>query len=86
MNDTLTLAAPLATQYTVGALLLQVTPALIVITLVDNNGAGRVFNYTGAQASALIAGLNGGNFTTISLQKQILQQLVNDGKLQGTVS
>jgi len=44
------------------------------------------FIYTGATATNLMVTLNKANLSTNSLHKRILQYLVTDGKLTGTVS
>ena len=49
-------------------------------------GEIKQFSYTGGPAQTLMIGLNKANFSTNSFQKRVMQQLVNDGKLAGTVS
>jgi hypothetical protein len=45
------------------------------------------FTYTGEQAAQRLSVLNTANLTTKSLEKRLLEVLVNDGKLPpGTVS
>lgn len=44
------------------------------------------FDYTGSTATNLMVALNKANLSTKSLQRRILEQLVADGKLVGTIS
>lgn len=60
--------------------------ALIQILLKDNNGAQLNFSYNGVTATAMMVLLNKANLTSNSLHKRILNQLVSEGKLLGTVS
>lgn len=67
----------------------------IVIRLRGTNGESRSFTYGGrlaatpearADALAMMVALNTANLSTRSLQRRILERLVADGKLTGTVS
>ena len=51
-----------------------------------STGLPLTFVYTGETATNLMVTLNKANLSTTSLHKRILQYLVNDGKLTGTVS
>jgi len=61
-------------------------PAEIMIHLEGTNGEIKQFRYEGAAATALMITLNKANLSTISLQKRVLQKLVADGLIAGTVS
>lgn len=68
----------------------------IVIGLRGENGELKVFTYGGnnpdntpadrTKARNLMIALNKMNFTTNSLQKRVIQQLVTDGFIAGTVT
>lgn len=78
---------PSVTGYTVERLNITRSPACIDITVADNNGKTTSHTYSGAAATSLLSTLNTGNFSTNSLQKQILNKLKADGFLPaGTVS
>lgn len=50
------------------------------------NGVRREFNYSGDTAVTLMTALNKANLSSNSLHKRILNQLINDGFLAGTIS
>lgn len=65
----------------------------IIITLRGDNGELKTFTYGGpapddnrAKATQLMIALNKMNFSVNSLQKRVIQQLVNDGFIAGTVT
>jgi hypothetical protein len=59
----------------------------IVVGVVGSDGFVQDFTYTGEQAAQRLSVLNTANLTTKSLEKRLLEVLVNDGKLPpGTVS
>jgi hypothetical protein len=66
----------------------------IVICLRGDNGKIKQFTYGGLDANAtektkaanLMIALNKANLSTISLQKRILNQLISDGLISGTVT
>lgn len=70
--------------------------ATILIRLRGTNGEAKSFSYGGdrltatdaerADALALMVALNKANLSTRSLQRRVLERLVTDGKLTGTVS
>lgn len=45
-----------------------------------------IFGYSGVEATNLMILMNKKNFSTTSMQKAILQKLISDGKLVGTIS
>jgi len=50
------------------------------------NGVKFVHHYTGTQATDLMKALNKADLTTNSLQKRVMNRLVTDGLLEGSVS
>lgn len=61
-------------------------PGLIAITLRSNLNEAIYHTYTGTIASTLIRQLNVVNLSTKSLHKRIIERLVSDGILEGTIS
>lgn len=57
-----------------------------LIIVVGKGDVRREFAYNGAQAVTLMTAINKANLTVKSLQRRILEQLVSDGKLVGTIS
>lgn len=45
-----------------------------------------IFGYSDTEALNLMKAMNTKNFSTTSMQKTILQKLITDGKLAGTIS
>ena len=73
--------------YRVTQLYLDWTNQIINISLTCiQTGEVKQFSYTGGAAQTLMIGLNKANLSTNSLQKRIMDKLVSDGKLGGTVS
>jgi hypothetical protein len=61
--------------------------ARISVYLKSSSSSERLaFYYDGAEATALMTQMNKKNFTTTSMQKTILNKLVADGFLAGTIS
>jgi len=52
---------------------------------VTGNSVRRSFLYEGATAATLMASLNTANLSTKSLHRRVLERLVADGKLAGTI-
>jgi len=77
---------PNVANYRVRSLFFDWDGANIIIGLVDNNGATLSFQYTNSQATNMMTVLNKANLSSNSLHKRVLNQLVSDGKLAGTVS
>ncbi len=88
--ETLDLTAPVVkpsnTGYTVDELRLNWGKERILVVLRGSNGEQVHFSYHGAEATTLMQGLNKANLSANSLHKRILDRLVSDGKLVGTVS
>lgn len=80
--------------YQIVLLVLNWEQSLIVIHLRGEHGELKEFRYGGStgtdadrtKARNLIVALNKANLSTTSLQKRILNQLVTDGLLSGTVT
>ncbi len=58
----------------------------VLIRLRGQNDEIKQFTYEGAEAVQMMKTLNTANLTTNSLQKRVLNKLVADGKISGTVS
>ena len=88
--ETLTLTAaivpPSITSYRVSLLQLDWDGAAITIRLRGPNNEQREHIYSGSTATTLMNQLNTLNMSTTSLHKRLLQRLVSDGVLAGTVT
>lgn len=61
--------------------------AYIKVVLAGDNGRGRsIVLATGAAARTLMAALNKADLSANSLQRRVLQKLIDDGHLAGTIS
>jgi hypothetical protein len=79
--------ATATTDYRVTYLLLEwERGGLIVIHLRGTHGERKEVRYTGPEAVAMMRTLNTANLTTKSLHKRILEKLVADGKIAGTIT
>jgi hypothetical protein len=58
----------------------------IFIQVIANTGETRDKSYTGPVGRTLISGLNTANLTTRSLYQRILDRLIADGVIAGTVA
>ena len=65
---------------------LQFSAAHIGIVLLGPLKEVREVHYNGATATSLMAALNKANLSTKSLHKRVLEYLVTDGKLAGTIT
>lgn len=83
---TVPITAPSTSTYRVIRLILDWPNGEIDITLADENGKTATFGYRNAEATALMLTLNTANLSVKSLHKRILEKLIADGKLAGTVS
>lgn len=90
MAELITLSSPVQppslTGYTVRELVLNRDIPRIEIRLRGNNGEDFRHTYTSTTATALLNNLNTRNFTSTSLQTEILKRLVADGVLSGNIS
>lgn len=78
--------SPGASSYTINRLDLDWGMAVIRIYLLGNNGQEHKVEYSGADATAQMVALNKANLSTKSLQKRVIEKLVADGKLAGTIT
>ena len=87
-GEQLDLSVPISiSAYRVIGLNLDWEGATITIFLQSvTTGQKTVYLYQGAEATQLMTGLNKADLTTNSLHKRVLEKLVADGKLTGTVS
>ena len=74
------------TDYRVIYLLLDWEQKLIVIHLRGTNGERKEFRYEGTVALNLMVALNKSDLSIKSLQRRILEKLIADGKLSGSVT
>ncbi len=72
--------------YEVARLCLHWDAQIITIELSGENGEELQVTYTGDIALNLMRGLNKANLSTKSLNRRIMERLVADGKLSGSVS
>ncbi len=90
--EAITLASPevtpqiTTTEYRVTYLLLNWGESFIAIQLRGTNGERKEARYEGAAATTLMVGLNKANLAIKSLHRRILEQLIADGKLVGSVN
>jgi len=79
-------AALTVTDYSVGLTTLRRLPSPSVrIIVVNNLGQDAEFNYEGEAARQLLNKLNTMDFSVDSFEKRILERLIADGHLPGTV-
>jgi hypothetical protein len=74
------------TDYRVIGLLLEWERASIVMHLRGTNGERKECRYDGAEATTLMRALNVANLSIKSLHRRILERLIADGKIAGSVS
>lgn len=83
---TRTVAIPAVSDFTVAQLFFDWPGQVIGVTLRSASGQVMTHNYLGAAAATLMTSLNKANLSTTSLHKRVLNQLISDGVLTGTVS
>ncbi len=90
MAELITLTTPVTpptlTTYTVRVITLDRNTPRIEIFLRGNNGESLSHTYTSTTATAFMNNLNTRNFTSTSMQAEILKRLAVDGVLTGAVS
>lgn len=92
MAEQLTLTTPevvpskTTTYYRVVRVLFDWREARIAVVVEGERGELKTFDYEAAEALTLMRALNTANLSTLSLQKRILNRLVADGKMSGTVT
>lgn len=75
-----------ATSFTVWRLDLNWRDAVVGIYLKDDStGVIRTFSYTGQEATNLMVALNKMNLTIKSLHRRVIEKLINDELLSGTI-
>lgn len=74
-----------ASDLVVAKIVLDWEGAGIVITL-KKNGVRKEVSYNGATATTLMNQLNTANLSTKSLHRRLLERLIADGHLSGTIS
>jgi len=72
--------------YEVSSLNLRFLEGLIEIEMTNTNGDRLVHLIQNPQATILMRALNKADLSTNSLQKRIMERLVTDGVLTGTIS
>lgn len=77
---------PSIVSYTVASLFLDWDGAAIRIIVKGNDGSRVAIEYSGTEATTLMVALNKANLSTRSLHRRILDRLVADGKVAGTVA
>jgi len=77
---------PGVNNYTVDKLILDNGGSRIDVFLLANNGEQLRHSYYDSEADSLMVSLNKADLSTNSLQRRILQRLINDGVLIGSVS
>lgn len=90
MAENITLATPVArpsiTSYRVTDLYLSFGGQKIVITLTNDVGETLRHSVVGSTAVDLMKALNKANLSTKSLQRRVLELLIADGVIEGTIS
>ena len=91
MAETLSLTTPevkttTTTYYRVVCLVLNWEQAYISIQVRGTNGERRDFTYEGTVATNMMVALNKLDLSVKSLQRRVLERLIADGKLVGTVT
>ncbi len=86
--EILTITTPPAQQTTwrVNEVYFNWDAASIQIGLKGTNGEAKHHGYSGPTATTLMTSLNKANMSTTSLHKRVINQLVSDGVIAGTVS
>lgn len=74
-----------ATDFTVAMLVLDRFGQGVHITL-RKNGVSAEFSYNGDEAMDIMRALNKANLSIKSLDRRILEKLIADGKIVGTIS
>ncbi len=74
------------TDYRVSLLVLDVEGAHIVIHLRGTNGERHEYRYDDPDATPLLVALNKANLSVKSLQRRVLERLIADGKLAGSIA
>ena len=86
LNLTSPITTPNVISWQIDELHLRWSAARIDIRLLGSGGESKHVIYTGSKATTLLTALNKANLTTNSLHKRVMNQLVTDGEISGTVS
>ena len=78
--------SPTNTYWSVASLSLDWPNARVDIRLKGTNGESKHHSYNGTIATTLMVALNKANLSITSLHARILQRLVTDGVIAGTIS
>lgn len=75
-----------ATSFTIWRLDLNWRDAIVGIYLRDNqSGVVRTFSYSGQEATNMMVSLNKMNLSVKSLHRRVIEKLINDELLDGTI-
>ncbi len=74
------------TYFKVTAIMFDWDSLTLIIRLRGANGVSQSESYTGVNATTFIQALNKATFTVKSMHRQIIERLVADGRLAGTIS
>jgi len=77
---------PATSLWKVDGLFLNWSGQRIIVTLMGQNGEKKHVEYEGQMAITFMVALNKANLSTKSLQRRILERLMADGHLLGTIS
>lgn len=77
---------PSNTYYRVERLTLDWPAKAIYVQLKGTNGEAKSFSYSGDIAQILMIALNTANLSIKSLHRRIMERLVTDGLIDGTIS
>ena len=80
------ITTPSITAWQVSILHLDWGASQITIKLKGPNGETKLHSYSGATALTMMVALNKANLTANSLHKRVLNQLITDGVVLGTVT
>lgn len=78
--------APVATDYTIDRITFDWTGQNISIRLVSNNSEIISHHYTGTIAKNLMIALNKTDLSVKSLHRRVMEKLIADGVIVGTIS
>ena len=73
------------TEYRLDQLILKWFDSVIIIKLIANTGQHKSIKYDGVQAKNLMTVLNTANLSTKSLHKRVLEYILNNDGIVGTI-
>lgn len=77
---------PALTSYQVARLSMDWASLVIDILVVSDTGESQAFTYSGTDAAAMMKALNTANLSQKSLHRRVMERLVADGHISGTIS